>query len=95
MTRSNPRLRHGEVISLYWEGDPEAEYVRGHVTPRDGCEALARAGRDAADYQSPTHEYGRCSMDARRADGCDWVLRVYQSPGRGRFLITVYRRRPA
>lgn len=86
--------KHGEYIALYWDGDPDGHYVRGHVTPEEGAAALKDYGIDPANCHPPSHEYGRRSMDANRADGCDWVLAVYKERGRGRFPITVYRPKP-
>lgn len=90
MSKSN----HGEAIFLYWEGDPEADYVRGHVSWIEALHALANEyGRGNHCVGRADHVYARWSQENLCTSiGVDAILREYPTRGRGRFPVTAIRR---
>jgi hypothetical protein len=90
--RKAPLQAHGEYIPLNWDGTPDNEYVRGHVTAIEFAAAFNQEHWGDDPYQAPTpeavtHEWGRWSQEVG-PDGSGRVLRTYSEPGRGRFPIT-------
>lgn len=79
------REKHGEYIFLYWEGGPDAWFVRGHVSDEEFRSVILKE-EDVSHYGTITHAYGRWSVDA--GSESDLTLCVYRYPGRGRFPLT-------
>ena len=91
-----PSAAVGEVLPLVWDGDPVEYYVRGHVDRGTYLEALAdylvefECDEDAAvPYMGPLrYYYARWVFASDLPEGCTHALRVYSSPGNGRFAVT-------
>jgi hypothetical protein len=86
--------KHGEAILLYWETEPEAYYVKGHVSWIEAMHALAlEYGRGSHYVGRRDHVYARWSQEAAcKSFDVDAILREYPTPGRGRFPVTAIRR---
>lgn len=100
-------LSVGSLISLHWDGDPEALYVRGHVPPETFREAVAGYyGVDDISFgdtpiltSEPVHRWGRYCFDGQDSYGnARRALRTFNTPSRGAFKVTAadvtWERRP-
>ena len=83
------RYNDGEYMPLLWDGQPDAFYIKGHVSTEDGWAILIEEevveGRKIG---QAVQKYGRWSTEG----DSEWsqTLREYNKPGRGRFKITVF-----
>lgn len=84
---SRCRYDDGEFMDLVWDGTPDAYYIKGHVSDKEGCETLGDWGKEGFNRQGQ-QKYGRWSM-CGDYDGF-FELQEYNNPGRGRFKITVF-----
>ena len=86
------RYENGQYMILIWDGNPDAYYIKGHVSHETGIDTLISEGAidDAKSVGHAVHKYGRWSMQGDAPDGCVSVLREYKKSGRGRFKITVF-----
>ena len=86
------RYTDGEYMNLTWDGQPDAQYIKGHVSHEDGMETLLEAGAIYEDtvIGHARHIYGRWSTQGDAPEGVTHVLREYNKPGRGRFKITAF-----
>lgn len=84
------RYYEGEYMNLVWDGQPDAFYIKGHVSTEDGLAILAEADV-VGDRKIGRAEqiYGRWSTEPGD-DGYIHMLREYTKPGRGRFKITMF-----
>ncbi len=84
------KFEDGEYMNLIWDGSPDAYYIKGHVSDKDGLEILADwgIGDEGEIIGTAQQKYGRWSTEG----DCEWsqTLREYNKPGRGRFKITVF-----
>lgn len=85
-----------EYIELWWDGDPPAEYVRGHVSENEARETLDTvhgfcAGSDG--QWEVKHRWARWEPAGHhmRSCGCERVMQVYDEKGRGMFAVTELR----
>jgi hypothetical protein len=87
------KYKHGDAILLYWDLEPEAWYVKGHVSWAMALHALYKEYGRNIDIGPIEHNYARWSMEAGIMDtlGVESVLREYPDRGRGRFPVTVVR----
>ena len=94
------KTREGELIHLMWEcHDPDFAAVRGHVD----IEAFIRKveGYDPEEYNADIFRQPRHAWAIWLMSGCDSVdegmsfLSIRDSPGRGRFKVTVADRIPS
>lgn len=85
MTNPTPE-RIAEYIPLVWEYERGYDVIRGHVTLEQANEALATEGRPAA--TTVRHAYARWGMNGA-CDHADRVIYTYDTPGRGRFQVTL------
>lgn len=77
----------GTYIALYWDGNPEAYYIRGHVLKNEACITLEREAEvDPDDIGYVKHRYGRWGFSSH--EDFDRSLNVLDSPNRGAFKIT-------
>jgi hypothetical protein len=96
-TARKKRDKTGEIIELFWPHGSQELYVHGHMTPQEAREILedfysSENCYEEGDYtfEDPKLAYGRWSMEYKWADSeSGLVLRVYNSPGCGRFPIMV------
>lgn len=79
-----PLYQPGEYIELLWEYEPDAHYIAGHVDMEVANAVLHERDLRCDDIR---YIYGRWSCEPG-PDDCARVLRIYQTPGRGRFKIT-------
>ena len=79
-----PREPVGSMLCLHWEGDPDAEYVRGHVSPEEAREAV-RAEWDCGDATT-IQTWGRWVPDPTG----EYDMRFHQVEewSRGCFAVT-------
>ena len=86
------RYTDGEYMNLTWDGQPDAHYIKGHVSHEDGMETLLDEGVIYEDIVigHARHIYGRWSTQGDAPEGVTQVLREYNKPGRGRFKITAF-----
>jgi hypothetical protein len=82
-----PGEKIGEYIHLFWDGGPEAFYVRGHIPALDAMEEIAKEVGDKYFFGLAEPIYGRYSCEHSRLEGIDQILKEYDSPGKGRFPI--------
>ena len=89
---STRRFEDGEYMNLIWDGSPDAHYIKGHVSHKDGIYTLIDYGviDDSTEVGQAVQKYGRWSMQGDAPEGCSSVLREYKDPGRGRFKITEF-----
>lgn len=84
------RFNDGDYMSLLWDGQPDAFYIKGHVNTETGL-AILTDEDVIGDRKIGRAEqiYGRWSTEG----DTEWkhILREYKNPGRGRFKITVFR----
>lgn len=83
------RYEDGEYMDLVWDGTPDAYYIKGHVTNKDGIAILGDWGIVEPSIGQSRQIYGRWSIEGDY-EGIQ-ELREYKNPGRGRFKITVFR----
>lgn len=83
-----PGEKHGEMIRLAWDGQPDALYIRGHVSDE---EAMAEYER----WHAPSdHRLGAIARVWARwscepgPNGVAQCMRECAEPGRGRFRVT-------
>lgn len=79
--------KHGEYILLYWDGDVEGYYIKGHVTDDEAISEIQR--QEEFTPSRFAHKYARWTFaDKYTPEGCDHTLKVYDKPQRGAFKIT-------
>jgi len=88
----------GDLIPLHWEDDPEALYVRGHVTPEAfqaevgahyACGDGLRFGRYPVLQERPVHRWGRYVFGGSDEFGNPRrVLSTSATKSRGAFPLT-------
>jgi len=83
------REKHGQYILLYWDGKPEAEYIKGHVTVEEAQVEYARQSGSKQQFTGIVHKYARWAYaDEFTCEGCEFQLKVYAVPSRGTFKVT-------
>ena len=83
------KYNNGDYMSLIWDGQPDAFYIKGHVNTEDGWAILADEGIvEGREIGQAEQIYGRWSTEG----DTEWplTLREYKSSGRGRFKITMF-----
>jgi len=96
--------RTGEFISLIYDGEPDAFYIRGHISDKDALEILdyydcltkiemKLINKDYVPIYYKADIEGIYHRYGRWSiepgpDGCIQCLRDYKDKGRGRFPIT-------
>jgi hypothetical protein len=90
-------MNDGEYIPLYWDGEPDVWYVKGHVSEEVAKEQCVREEAIKPETEiTITHAYARWvfSDESARSEGHDRVFRRYKQPGRGAFKVTEVRALP-
>ncbi len=84
---------HGKFIELHWEYEPEAYYVRGHVTPEQFAAAVAPyyGNEVASDLVVKTVEHSFARWIPTPHGDNDRVIRDEPERKRGSFAVTVVR----
>ena len=79
--------KSGTYIALYWDGNPEAYYIRGHVLKNEACHTLEREAEvNPDDIAYVTHKYARWGFSSH--EDFSRSLNVHAAPSRGAFKIT-------
>lgn len=79
--------KHGQYILLYWDGEPEGYYIKGHVALDVAQQVIER--EEEFTPRHVVHKYARWTFaDEYTPEGCDFTLKVYDKPQRGAFKIT-------
>lgn len=74
---------------MCWEGKPNAFYVKGHVGSIEAREKIAKEENLDPACLFNAHKYARWVFPQEGTPyGCDFTLKVYPLPGRGRFKVT-------
>jgi hypothetical protein len=79
--------KHGQYIALQWEDEPDAEYIKGHITIEEAREALNRWADEFGDgITAVEHKWARWIP----VTGCyyDMELTMVDGPASGAFAIT-------
>jgi hypothetical protein len=79
--------KDGTYMALYWDGKPEAYFIRGHVLKNEACKTLEREAEvDPDDVGYVKHKYGRWGFSD--CEDFNRSLNVYDVQSRGTFKIT-------
>lgn len=77
----------GDFIEISWEGDPDEEFVRGHVTPEEARASIRHAASwDCPDDAPTRHTWARWVPDA--TGEYDKKFYICESQRRGCFPVT-------
>lgn len=83
------REKHGEYIYLYWDSEPEVEYIKGHVTAEEAQLEYVKQTGSKQLLVGIQHKFARWTFaDEFTCEGCEFQLKVYDKPSRGAFKVT-------
>lgn len=89
-------MREGEYICLYWDGEPDAWYVKGHVSEEIARQECVREEAIGPEEEIAIwHKYARWVFadESARLDGHERVFHTSMLPSRGAFKVTEVRKR--